>query len=105
MAAICELEGQWLDGTGASADLAMEKAGEVWVMTAEARRYSILTMPDCRLRPVDIPVMEAGGGVGQVRPGGVALYRIYDKTTQKTEIYVLPRAHPSRNSPGTARGR
>ncbi|MFM9843704.1 MAG: hypothetical protein ACKVOI_12105 [Dongiaceae bacterium] len=97
---ICELEGQWLDGTGASADLAMERAREVWVMTAEARRYSILTMPDCRLQPIAIPAIEAGGGVGQVRPGGGTLYRTYDKSTQKTDLYVLPAGtadpiHPS----------
>lgn len=87
---VCELEGEWLDGTGASADLAMERAGEVWTMTADSRRYSILSMPECRLRPVSIPVIDAGGGVSQVRPGGAALYRVYDKATQKTELYVLP---------------
>jgi hypothetical protein len=92
---ICELEGQWLDGTGASADLTMERAGEVWVMAAEARRYSILRMPDCRLQPIAIPAMEAGGGIGQVRPGGGALYRTYDKATQKTELYVLPAGAPN----------
>jgi hypothetical protein len=97
---ICELEGQWLDGTGASADLAMERAGEVWVMAVEARRYSILTMPECRMQPIAIPAIEAGGGIGQVRPGGGALYRTYDKSTQKTELYVLPAStanaiHPS----------
>jgi hypothetical protein len=97
---VCELEGQWLDGTGASADLAMERAGEVWVMEAEARRYSILTMPDCKLQPIALPLIEAGGGVGEVRPGGGALYRTYDKATQKSELYVLPAGaatpvHPS----------
>jgi hypothetical protein len=87
---VCELQGLWLDGTGASADLAMERTGEVWTMTADSRRYSILSMPDCRLRPVGIPVIDAGGGVSQVRPGGVATYRIYDKATQTTELFVLP---------------
>ena len=89
-ARVCELQGEWLDGTGASADLAMERAGEVWTTTADSRRYSILSMPDCRLRPVGIPVIDAGGGVGRGRPGGAALYRTYDKATQKTELYVLP---------------
>ncbi len=98
---ICELEDQWLDGTGAAADLAMERAGEVWVMAAEARRYSILRMPDCRLQPVASPAMEAGDGIGQVLPGGGALYRTYDKATRKTELYVLPAgtANPIHPSP------
>jgi hypothetical protein len=86
---VCILNDQWLDGTGASPDLAMERAGEVWVMQAETRRYSILTMPDCRLRPVNIPVLDAGGGIGQGRPGGAALYRSYDRQTQRTDLYAL----------------
>ncbi len=99
---VCELEGQWLDGTGASADLAMERAGEVWLMAAEARRYSILRMPDCRLQPIAIPAIEAGGGIGQVWPGGGALYQTYDKATQKTEVYVLPAGHSQPDSSVTA---
>lgn len=98
---ICELEGQWLDGTGASADLAMERSGEAWVMATATRRYSILRMPDCRLQPVALPAMEAGDGIGQVRPGGGALYRTYDKATQKTELHLLPAgtANPIHPSP------
>ena len=86
---VCELQGQWFDGAGASADLAMERAGEIWLMSSESRRYSILTMPGCQLRPVNIPVLEAGGAVSQARPGGNAIFRIYDGLSQKTEVFAL----------------
>lgn len=95
----CELRGQWLDGTGASADLAMERAGEIWLKSTGTQRYSILLMPGCRLRPVDVPMIEPGGGVGQVRPNGGALYRIYDKATQKTDLYMLRAGSSAAMSP------
>ncbi len=83
----------------AGSDLALVRAGEIWVERAPDRRRARLLMPGCRVLPAD-GAPPVGLSIDAVAPGGHLLYR--DAGGGQHYVGPAPAAGPQTPPPGLA---
>ncbi len=71
----CSVPGVSTVGLPAGVTLALERAGEVWVRSADGS-YGVLSMPGCRIVRRDLFLPGVYGSIGYVAPGGAVYFRM-----------------------------
>ncbi|UCH73239.1 MAG: hypothetical protein JSU82_12865 [Rhodospirillales bacterium] len=86
----CSVPDASIAGLPTGVTLALERAGEVWIHSADGG-YAVLSQPDCSIDPRKLFFPGVQGSIGFVGPGGAALYRMDADGDRQFEYWYLDR--------------